>query len=242
MTIWGKLIGGTAGFALGGPLGAILGAFAGHAIDKRSTAPRVAGPTDRQAMFTVAVIVLGAKMAKADGRVTRDEVAVFRKIFHIPEHEMADVGRLFNQAKETSEGYQAYAHQIAGMFRGRPVVLEDLLTALFHIANADGYLHAAELSFLRDVANIFGFSSAQFERIKANFARPSQTDPYQVLGVDPAATEAEIKSTYRKLVREHHPDRAVAQGLPKEFIELANNKLAAINDAYDQIEKHRGMN
>lgn len=239
MSIWGKIIGGAAGFALGGPLGALLGTVAGHAVDKMRAGP--ATDDQRQMAFSVAVIVLAAKMAKADGVVTRDEIDTFKRIFHVPPHEAANVGRLFDQAKRDVAGYQPYARQVAGLFADSPWVLEELLDGLFLIAKADGVVHPAELEFLRNVAHIFGFEAATFERIYASQAARRDSSPYEVLGVPRDADDDHIKATYRNLAREHHPDLLMAQGMPQEFIDVANRKLAAINDAYASIRRERGM-
>jgi DnaJ like chaperone protein len=240
MSIWGKIIGAAGGFALGGPLGALFGGFAGHAIDKMRDG---AGETDddgtRQVAFTIGVIALGAKMAKADGTVTRDEVDAFREVFQIPPSEVKNVARIFDLAKKDVAGFEAYAHQLAGMFGGNPAVLEDLLDGLFHIAKADNIYHPAEDQFLHEVASIFGFSDAEFARIKEVHVGADKSDPYVVLGVPRDVSDADLKSRYRKLIREHHPDALIAQGVPQEFIDVANNKLAAINDAYDRVEKDR---
>ncbi len=244
MSIWGKILGGAAGFALGGPLGAILGAIAGHAIDKMGAdgAPRVVDGETRRAAFTIGVIVLGAKMAKADGRVTRDEVETFKRVFDIPTHEMAQVGEMFNRARREAGGFQPYARQIADLFRGEPAVLEELLGALFHIAGADGVYHPKEKDYLRRVAGIFGLDENDFRRVEAEFMGPDESDPYTVLGLSRDAGDAEIKSAYRRLIRENHPDTLIAQGLPDEFVKIANEKMAAINAAYDLVEKERGLN
>ena len=241
MSIWGKVVGGAAGFALGGPLGALVGAVAGHAVDKmRATAAPPTGE-QRQAAFSIAVIVLAAKMAKADGVVTRDEIVAFRRIFHIPPHEMRNVGRLFDQAKRDVAGYELYARQVARLFADNPWVLEELLDGLFLIAMADEVMHPAELEFLGRVGAIFGFDQAQFERIAASHMEPEEADPYEVLGLARDAGDDEIRTTYRRLVREHHPDKLIAQGMPKEFIDVANAKLASINDAYARIRRERGL-
>jgi DnaJ like chaperone protein len=258
MSIWGKIIGGAAGFALGGPLGALLGAVAGHAVDKiRETASvgEAAGgfPGDageeldpragtRQIAFTIAVIALGAKMAKADGFVTRSEIDAFKQVFRIPEHEMRNVGRVFDQARRSAHGFEAYAQQIAGMFRNQRVVLEELLEGLFHIAKADGGVKPAELDYLREVARIFGLSDQDFERIRAAHLGPDKADPYEILGVKREMSDAEVKAAYRKLVRDTHPDRLIAKGVPKEFIDLATEKLATINAAWDKIAQERAIN
>ncbi len=246
MSIWGKVIGGVAGFALGGPLGAMIGAYAGHKVDQARTGGGVAvgrggDPQQRQVAFTVAVIVLSAKMAKADGEVTRDEVDAFKRVFHIPPGEMKKVGRLFDEARQDSEGFEPYAEQIASMFAREPAVLEELLGGLFHIAMADGVIKPAELQYLHRIALIFGFDEQRFQRIHASFDRPEKANPYDILGLDAKVGDDEVKKAYRKLVRENHPDKLIAQGLPQEFIDLANEKMAAINAAYDTIEKQRNM-
>ncbi len=239
MSIWGKVIGGVAGFALGGPLGALVGAMAGHALDKSRTGPSSAA--DKQVAFTLAVIVLSAKMAKADGEVTRDEVDAFKNIFHIPADEMAGVGEIFDEARKDSRGFEPYAEQVGALFAHDPAVLEELLGGLFHIAMADGVMHPNELEFLQNVAAIFGFSGHDFERLRAGFVDGGDADAYEILGLSRDATDAEVKKTYRKLTLENHPDKLMAQGLPQEFVDLANEKMAAINAAYDRIEKERGL-
>ena len=239
MSIWGKIIGGAAGFALGGPLGAIVGAAAGHAVDKIRAGPP--SEKQRQAAFSIAVIVLAAKMAKADGVVTRDEIDTFKRMFHVPDHEMRNVGRLFDQAKQDSAGYAPYARQVAELFHDSPLVLEELLDGLFLIAKADNVVHPAELQFLYHVSEIFGFDQATFERICESQRAPVEADPYGVLGVGQEESDADIRDAYRALVREHHPDRLMAQGMPQEFIDVANKKVAAINGAYHRIRRERNM-
>ncbi len=242
MSIWGKVIGGVAGFAIGGPFGALLGAFAGHAMDRARERAGGAGTTaNRQVVFTMAVIVLAAKMAKADGRVTRDEIDAFKRIFRIPPAEMKEVGKLFNAAAEDATGFEPYARQIAQMFAHQPAVLEELLGGLFHIAKADGTVHTGELEYLRQVGAIFGIDGHAFERVHAGHMGADAGDPYEVLGLTREATDAQVKTAYRKRSREYHPDTLIAQGLPQEFIDLATEKMAAINTSYDRIEKERGL-
>ncbi|HIE20333.1 MAG TPA: molecular chaperone DjiA, partial [Rhodospirillales bacterium] len=207
MSIWGKVIGGFAGFAMGGPLGLIMGTVAGHAYDKMKAgdAGRIDDNVNRQVAFTTAVIVLSAKMAKADGRVTRAEVDAFKELFHIPPDEMKNVGRLFNEAKKDVQDFEPYAEQISMMFAHQPAVMEELLGGLFHIARADGFVHPKELEFLRKTALIFGFSEVQFERLKAihmggpggDVGAADGADPYQVLGLSRKVSDDEIKKTYR---------------------------------------------
>lgn len=250
MSIWGKIIGGVAGFALGGPLGALLGAIAGHAADRRLEQAEPAAQDDqslddrsatRQIAFTIAVVVLGAKMAKADGVVSRAEVAAFKEVFQVPANELKNVARLFDQAKQDPAGFEPYAKQIARLFRKDHPVLEELLDGLFHIAKADGGVHEAEIAFLKSVATIFGLDENDFARIREGHLGPDKADPYTILGTRRTASNEEIKAAWRKLVRDTHPDKLMAQGLPHEFVELANEKLATINAAYDKIAKERGI-
>ena len=194
----------------------------------------------RKIAFTIAVIVLGAKIAKADGRVTRNEVKAFREVFRVPEHETKNVARVFNQARKDSAGFEPYARQVGRLFANRPAVLEELLSCLFHIAKADGAVADAEIAFLLQVSREMGLERAAFDRIRAAEMGASEDDPFAVLGVPPDADEATAKAAHRKLVREHHPDRLVAQGMPDEFVENANHLLARINAAYDEAAKRRG--
>ena len=251
MSIWGKIAGVTAGLALGGPLGALLGGLAGHVlIDRESRRRRDDGEDEResrtirerdQVAFTIGVIALAAKLAKADGTVTRDEVEVFKRVFPVPREEEANVGHLFNLAKQDVAGFDSYARQLASLFRSKPGVLEDLLDSLFLVAKADNQLHAGELEYLKHVAQIFGFTSAQFERIRASHFGPDRGDPYVILGVDRSMGDNDLKRAYHALVRENHPDSLIARGVPEEFVRLATEKLASINGAYEAIKRERGI-
>lgn len=233
MSIWGKIGGAAAGLLVGGPVGAALGALAGHFLIDRGE------ESDPGVVFTIAVIALSAKMAKADGVVTDDEVEAFDRIFRVPPDERASVRRFFDLARQDTAGYEAYAGQIARVFAGKPAVLEDILDGLFEIAAADGVLHPGEGAFLERVADIFGFAPGEFRRIRASHFPPDAADPYVVLGVAFDAGDDEIKHTYRRLVRENHPDSLIARGVPPEFVKLASDKLAAINGAYEKIQAER---
>jgi DnaJ like chaperone protein len=239
MSIWGKVAGAAAGLALGGPIGALLGAVAGHIFVDREgwrgpdhmervvqrEGERRIQERD-QIAFTVGVIALAAKLAKADGTVTHDEVEVFKRVFPVPREEEANVGHLFNLAKQDVAGFDSYARQLAGLFRSKPGVLEDLLDTLF---------------LIKHVAEIFGFSEGEFQRIRAAHFGPDREDPYVILGIDRSISDDDLKKAYYKLVRENHPDSLIARGVPAEFVRLANEKLASINGAYDHIRKERGL-
>ena len=233
MSVWGKVSGAAAGLVVGGPVGALVGALAGHFFLDRAEDPGVT--------FTIAVVALAGKMAKADGVATEEEFEIFRHIFAVPPEEEANVRRVFDLARQDIAGFEHYAGQIARLFRDNPAVLEDVLDTLFEIAKADGVLHPCEAQFLEKVAEIFGFAPNEYRRIRASHFAPELTDPYVILGVSYTADDEELRQTYRRLVRENHPDSLIARGVPAEFIRLATDKLAAINNAYEKIRAERGM-
>lgn len=233
MSVWGKVSGAAAGLFVAGPVGALVGAVAGHFFLDRESDPGVT--------FTIAIIALAGKMARADGVVTEEEFEVFARVFSVPPQEEANVRRIFNLARQDIAGFEHYAGQIARLFRGNPAMLEDVLDGLFEIAKSDGVLHPCEARFLERVAEIFGFAPNEYRRIRASHFAPELTDPYVILGLSYGADEEELKQTYRRLVRENHPDSLMARGVPAEFIKLATDKLAAINNAYEKIRAERGL-
>ncbi len=237
-SFWGALSGGGLGFALGGPLGALVGAVAGHVLVDREGAPF--GRAPRELIFTTGLVALAAKMARSDGVVTRDEVAAFHRIVTVPPEQEERIEKLFDLAKQTSAGFEAYAAQIAEAFKDEPALLEDVLDGLFLIAAADGAVHEAEHAYLSAVAGLFGISETEFARIEARHMRRPD-DPYRVLGAAREMSDAELRRHYRRLVAENHPDREVARGLPAEAVAIATRRLAAINAAWDLIEKERGL-
>jgi DnaJ like chaperone protein len=243
MPIWGKLGGAAGGFALGGPLGAIAGVLAGHYLLDRENTPDAVAKRDADAKslaFTIGVIALGAKMAKADGVVAPVEVDAFRKIFAIAEKDLAEVSQVFDRATADVAGFDAYAEQLAETFRDEPATLEDVLHGLAHIAAADGAIHEAEVRYLEAVAQIFKLERSRLRRALGAYVR-LEDDPYDILGADPALSDAELKRLHRSLVAENHPDRVTARGLPVEAVRIATAKLAAINAAFDAVRAERGM-
>jgi len=192
---------------------------------------------ERSVGFTIAVIALGAKMAKADGVVTRDEVAAFRRVFTIPKGEEASAAKVFDLARQDVAGFDAYARKIRAMFKpsDRDVMI-DLMEGLFHIAVADRQFHPAEEMFLRSVAQIFGLDDPCFRSLRA---RHVQDDPYAVLGVDPSAPDAAVRKAWREAVKASHPDVMMARGVPAEAVKLAEVRLRALNAAWEEISKAR---
>jgi DnaJ like chaperone protein len=233
MTVWQK-ISDLAG-AVGGAGGGLLDDLA-HVFGLE----RDAGEPENDVAFTIGVIALSAKMAKADGVVSPLEVEAFKKIFQASPDELANVERMFNLAKQDVAGYQAYADQIAKLLQDRKKLLQDVLEGLLHVATADGVLHPKEDEYLGDVARRFGFTPSEFRFFRARFVKDN-CNPFDVLRLGPGARNDEIKAQYRKLVSDNHPDKLMGRGVPVEFIEIATRKLAAINAAYDVIAKERGL-
>lgn len=203
-------------------------------------ASRKPGRPEKSLAFTIGMIALGAKMAKADGVVTEVEIAAFKQVFHVPDAELSAVARVFNVAKQDTAGFESYAKQIAKLFEVGSPLLEDVLDGLFHIAKADDALHPGERSYLAKVAEIFGFTARDYARIEARHV-VVQDDPYLVLGVSRGTPVDDIKRRYRDLVREYHPDRHIAAGVPEEMITIATERLQKINEAYDRVMQEHAL-
>lgn len=194
-------------------------------------------PPERSAGFAIAVIALGAKMAKADGLVTRDEVSAFREVFTIPQSEEKNAARLFNLARTDVAGFELYAQKVAAMFGPDDPALCDLMEGLFHIAIADGEYHPAEDEYLARVSEIFGLAPHKFTALRSRLVPNAEPDPYQILGVTPEMPLEEIRTVWRNEVRESHPDRMIARGVPEEAVKLAEKRLIAVNRAWEQISE-----
>ncbi|MDF0600596.1 molecular chaperone DjiA [Psychromarinibacter sp. C21-152] len=222
MSIWTRIAQALSALAKGEGLSAVF--------DKLRT------PPERSVAFTIAVVALGAKMAKADGRVTRHEVSAFRRVFTIAPEEEKNAARVFNLARTDVAGYEDYARRIARMFPPESGVLCDLMEGLFHIAVADGSYNVEEDTFLSNVARIFGLTERQFRQVRARFVAEAEPDPYEVLGVDPDTPIPEIRRAWLQIVRESHPDRLVARGLPEEAVKMAEKRLIDVNRAWEEIQ------
>ena len=221
MSLWTRISEALAALTSGEGLGAVF--------------DRLRSPPERSVGFTIAVIALGAKMAKADGQVTRDEVAAFQSVFASPPEEEGNAARVFNLARNDVAGFDSYARKIAAMFGPGDRVLTDLTEGLFHIALADGIYHPHEDAFLREVARIFGLSDRCFRALQGRFVPDISPDPYDVLGVAPDAPLDQVKAAWRQAVRDSHPDRLAARGVPPEAVRLAEDRLVAINRAWEEI-------
>lgn len=226
MSIWTRITEALAALAQGEPLAAVF--------ERLRTSP------ERTVGFAIALIALGAKMAKADGQVTRNEVTVFRQIFQIPPSEEDNAARVFNLARQDVAGFEAYAQRIARMFGAGDPVLADLLEGLFHIAVADGDFHPNEDVFLSRVAEIFGISPRDYTRLRARLVADADADPYDVLGVGPEEGIEAARQAWRGLARKCHPDQMVARGVPVEAVKLAESRLIAANRAWEEIQRRHG--
>jgi len=238
MSIWGSLIGGMIGLSLGGPFGMLLGSVIGGKISRtRSSSGNFAAFAQPQQVFALSLIVLSAKLSKADGQVSKEELIAVKDKLKIPENEIDNVGKIFNKAKEESSGYEPYAQQIAQIYKNNLNVLEEVINILFYIAEADGNTSQTELNMIQHIAQIFGLNQSQFNSIRESRKSSDKLNPYIVLESKPEENLQTIRKKYLKLSKEHHPDILISKGVPKEVIEESKKKMRAINSAWNQIQK-----
>ncbi len=248
----GKVVGGTIGFALGGPIGAVAGAAFGHTFDRKEAVYLSEGPsqqrlsTDEQSQMTffVAAFSMLAKIAKADGMVSEEEIASIEGFMGQdlnlnPESRNSAIN-IFRQALNSNESFEAFALQFYGAFRNQPRIIELMMDVLLRVSAADGAISDNEERLLLSAAGAFNLSDTDYARLKSRYVK-AVNRYYSVLKIDETATNEEIKRQYRTLVSEYHPDKIEAKGLPDEFISLANDKFREIQEAYDAIRKERGI-
>lgn len=252
MSYWGKVIGGLAGFAMGGPMGALFGATLGHAADNGGlqnlggralpfdTARIAAMLGRREQLFAIGVTTLAAKLAKCDGLVSRAEIDAFKMSFRIPDENVREIGRLFDHARESTEGYESYARQLGEAFADNMGVLEQVLAGLHQVARADGPINNKEAAFLARVAHEFGLDPDAAQRAgRGGFTTTPDADPYKVLGIARSASLADIRARWKTLMRENHPDSLASKGVPADMVKAASDRVARINAAYDVIKRER---
>ena len=237
MAIWGSLIGGMIGLSLGGPFGMLLGSLIGGKISRAKSRAGFGSFAQPQQIFALSLIVLSAKLSKADGQVSKEELIAVKDKLKIPENEIDQVGKIFNKAKEESAGYEPYAQQIAQIYSGNINVLEEVINILFYIAEADGNVSESELKMIEHIAQIFGLTEIQFNSIRESRKSSDKLNPYIVLESNPEDTIETIRKRYLKLSKEHHPDLLMSKGVPQEVIDESKAKMRAINSAWDQIQK-----
>ena len=235
MSIWGSLIGGMIGFSLGGPFGMLLGSLIGGKVSRSRSGFRNAAQS--QQIFALSLIVLSAKLSKADGNVSKEELIAVKDKLKIPDQELDQVGKIFNKAKEESTGFEPYAQQIAQIYKGNLNVLEEVINILFYIAEADGNISQSEMQMIENISQIFGLNQTQFNSIKESRKSSDKLNPYVVLESNPDDDLQTIRKKYLKLSKEHHPDLLLSKGVPNEVIEESKKKMRSINLAWDQIQK-----
>ncbi len=253
MSYWGKIIGGVAGFAMGGPVGALFGAALGHAADEGGlqgmasralpfeSARMAAMLGRREQVFAIGVTVLAAKLAKCDGAVSRVEIDAFRRIFAISDGSVQEVGRLFDNARNSAAGFESYATQLGQAFSDNRGILEQVLAGLYQVARADGPLNAQEADFLARVAHGFGLDMDAARRAQHAVGATPLEDPYAVLGMVRDSANAALRARWKTLMRENHPDSLASRGVPAAMIAAASDRVARINAAYDTIKRERGL-
>jgi DnaJ like chaperone protein len=246
----GKVIGGTLGFAIGGPLGAVAGAVFGHAFDRTSEEYGVGESTrtvtGEQAQFTffVATFSMLAKLAKADGQISKDEVDSINRFMMEdlnlnPESRMVAMN-IFNAAINSSQSFHDFATQFYGQFYAQPQILTMMVDILLRVSIADGDMSAAEEDLIVSAARIFNFSDEAYQTLKSRYIQAFDKY-YAILQSTKQDTDDHIKKQYRKLAKEYHPDKIISKGLPEEFNQLAHEKFREIQEAYEIIKKERGI-
>ena len=237
MAIWGSLIGGMIGLSLGGPFGMLLGSLIGGKISRAKSRTGFGAFAQPQQIFALSLIVLSAKLSKADGQVSKEELLAVKDKLRIPDSELDQVGKIFNKAKEESTGYEQYAQQISQIYKGNINVLEEVINILFYIAEADGNVSEDELKMIQDISQIFGLTEIQFNSIKESRKSSDKLNPYIVLESKPDDEIEIIRKRYLKLSKEHHPDLLMSKGVPQEVIDESKAKMRAINAAWHQVQK-----
>jgi DnaJ like chaperone protein len=229
----------------------MVGAALGHAADagalggkggaiSAATPDLMAFFGSKENLFSFSVVVLSAKLAKVDGPIKREEIAAFRNLFHVPAEALGEVGRLFDQARESAEGWEPFAEKLGEAFADNKAMLEDVLVALVQIARADGPVAKSEGDMLRGIHARFALDAAAWER-RAVAPETQGEDPYSMLGLTRQASDEEVRLAWRKLMRENHPDSLASRGVPQEFVKRATEQVAQINAAWDRIKRERGL-
>lgn len=266
MSWWGKLLGGTFGYLLAGPLGALLGAALGHNFDKglganlRGHFEPGAQERVQTAFFTALFSVMG-HLAKADGRVSENEIELARSVMqrmNLNDSMRKTAMHLFNEGKQADFAVDEVLEQFRVECHRRRILMQMFAEILMHAAYADGNVHPAENQVLEKVRQVLGFSRQEFQHIEAlvrnarHFggggfdqeppvsAKASLNEAYEILGVPESASDAEVKKAYRRLMNQHHPDKLVSKGLPEEMVKLATEKTQEIKQAYELVKKTRG--
>ena len=237
MSIWGTLIGGMLGFTIGGPIGALLGSFLGSKFSGRKFKSINFSNENSQQIFALALIILSAKISKADGVVTKDELLAIKEKLNIPDSEIDNVSKVFNVAKQDDLGFEPYAQQISQIYSKNKTALVEVLNILLYIAEADGEVSKPEIKMIREIGFIFNLSDIEINSLFESRKSSEKSNPYIVLGVKPSDDIKEIRKKYINLSKTYHPDLLINKGVPEEVLEKSKEKMRIINNAWDQIQK-----
>ena len=251
---FGKLMLGSLGMLLGGPLGAIAGAALGHVlIDKKADfirqdpraipRPEFEYAEQTQATFFISLFSILGKLSKIDGVVTKDEIDVVQDFINslpIDETERQFARQVFNEAKNSPYRIEDFASQLYLTVKSQPMLVLTYFDLLFRIVAADGTYHPDEEAALKRVKEIFNLSDKQYEDIKAVYFNDLDKH-YKMLNCTPGSTNDEIKSNYKKLVKDFHPDAIISKGLPEEFIDFAEKRFREIQESYEKIRQERNL-
>jgi DnaJ like chaperone protein len=246
MSFWNSAVGGFIGFSIGGPIGGLIGAVIGSKLGSKGssnrTQQRFTSNEQQQAAFFAALFACLAKIAKADGVVSKEEVekvdGFIKERFKFPSDQRLFAIQVFNQAKNDNVSFEEYASQLSSLLKDNKNALVVFYELLFELAVADGVLDSSEEDLLRKTPTIFGIDPDLFNQLKERYSGNSQ-DPYQILGVSNDLPFDEIKKVYRQKRREFHPDTLISKGLPDELLEKAKEKFIEIQQAYEMIEKKK---
>ena len=239
MSFWKASLGGMIGFSLGGPIGGILGAIIGSKLSNKEDRKPTTNERN-QAAFFAALFACFAKIAKADGRVTREEVdkvdQFIKERFKFPPDQRGFAIEIFNHAKDDQNSFRDYASQLASLLSSNSSALIMFYELLFELSMADGYLDPAEEHLLKETISIFNLDPSLFDANKKKFGA-NISDAYIILGVDEGMSLKEIKVAYQRKRKEFHPDTLISKGLPDELLEKAKEKFIEIQAAFEEIEK-----
>ena len=241
MSFWKAGIGGMIGFTIGGPIGGILGALIGSKLsDKNQRQP--SNNQKNQAAFFTALFACFAKIAKADGRVSREEVDkvdhFIKSKFRLPKEQRAFAIEIFNHAKDDQNSFEDYARQLSSLLSSDPSSLIMFYELLFELSMADGYLDPSEEKLLLKAIKIFNLDPDLMNLNKRKFGADI-ADAYAILGVDQNMSFKEIKTAYQRKRKEFHPDSLISKGLPEELLDKAKEKFIEIQSAFEEIEKQK---
>ena len=240
MSLVGGLVGGMIGFTFLGPLGALIGSVVGSRMGRNSVRRKNPNNFDHQVAFFAALFACLAKIAKADGQVTKEEINKIEDFitqkFNLDGEQRNFAINIFQKAKDDNVSFDAYAKQLASLLKSSPNSLMIFYELLFELAMADGELHPNEEKLLRKVPKIFGFNVGLYDQLFQKYGLKTQNF-YEVLGVSKKMSFDEIRKIYLKKRREFHPDKLISKGLPEELIEKAQEKFIEIQEAYEELEK-----